>query len=215
MLGFCRSQKKWLGTCRALGSEGIHQVKRINPLKRISEFFYEKSSFKVAIFCTAIFGAYLVLVMTRQAIGFEIPNSNIKSLGMTFGFAESDIITFFKLRNEQMISAYINFNLIWDTIFALIYGVMYAVWLSILLKASAEKFGIVNLIPFLQVIFDWLENYSLGYLAEQYLTTGTITPYIAKLSSYFVMIKWVCSGLTYFAIILGIAFLFVRLFKKK
>ena len=169
----------------------------------------------MAIFCTAIFGAYLVLVMTRQAIGFEIPNSNIKSLGITFGFAQSDIITFFKLRNEQMISAYINFNLIWDTIFAIIYGVMYAVWLSILLKASAEKFCIVNLIPFLQVIFDWLENYSLGYLAEQYLTTGTITPYIAKLSSYFVMIKWVCSGLTYFAIILGIAFLFVRLFKKK
>jgi hypothetical protein len=29
------------------------------------------------------------------------------------------------------------------------------------------------------------------------------------------MIKWVCSGLTYFVIILGIAFLFVRLFKKK
>jgi hypothetical protein len=92
---------------------------------------------------------------------------------------------------------------------------MYAVWLSVLLKESARQVGIANLIPFLQVIFDWLENYSLGYLAEQYLINGTIAPYIAKLSSYFVVIKWVCSGLTYFAIILGITFLFVRLFKKK
>ena len=114
-----------------------------------------------------------------------------------------------------MLSAYINFNLIWDTIFALIYGVMYAVWLSVLLKASARKVGIANIIPFLQVIFDWLENYSIGYLVEQYLINGTITPYIAKLSSYFVMTKWLCSGLTYFTIILGIAFLFVRLLKKK
>jgi hypothetical protein len=92
---------------------------------------------------------------------------------------------------------------------------MYAVWLSVLLKESARQVGIANLIPFLQVIFDWLENYSLGYLAEQYLINGTIATYIAKLSSYFVVIKWVCSGLTYFAIILGITFLFVRLFKKK
>jgi hypothetical protein len=193
----------------------MHQIMRMNPLKRISEFFYEKSSLKVAILCTAIFGAYLVLVMTRQAIGFEIPNGNVKSLGMMFGFEESDILAFFQERTDEMVSAYINFNLIWDTIFALIYGVMYAVWLSVFLKASAEKVGTVNLIPFLQVIFDLLENYSLGYLAEQYLTTGTITLYIAKLSSYFGMIKWVCSGLTYFAIILGITFLFVRLFKKR
>ena len=193
----------------------MNQIMRLNPLKRISELFYEKSSLKVAILCTAIFGAYLFLVMTRQATGFEIPNSNIKSLGMTFGFSESDIITFFQLRTEKMLSAYINFNLIWDTIFALIYGVMYAVWLSVLLKESARQVGIANLIPFLQVIFDWLENYSLGYLAEQYLINGTIATYIAKLSSYFVVIKWVCSGLTYFAIILGIAFLFVLLLKKK
>ena len=193
----------------------MHQVKRLNTLKRISQFFYEKSNLKVAILCTAIFCAYLVLVMTRQANGFEIPNSTIKSLGMTFGFSESDIIIFFQLRTEKMLSAYINFNLIWDTIFALIYGVMYAVWLSVLLKASARKVGIANLISFLQVIFDWLENYSIGYLVEQYLINGTITPYIAKLSSYFVMTKWVCSGLTYFTIILGIAFLFVRIFKKK
>lgn len=153
--------------------------------------------------------------MTRQANGFEIQNSTIKSLGMTFGFSESDIIIFFNLFTEKMLSAYINFNLIRDTIFALIYGVMNAVWLSVLLKASARKVGIANLIPFLQVIFDWLEKYSIGYLVEQYLINGTITPNIAKLSSYFVRTKWVCSRLTYLKIILGIAFLFVRLFMKK
>jgi hypothetical protein len=193
----------------------MQQIMRMNPLKRMSEFFYEKSNLKVAILCTTIFVAYLLLVMTRQATGFEIPNSNVRSLGMTFGFEESDILAFFQARTDEMVFAYINFNLIWDTIFALIYGIMYTVWLSVLLKTSAGKFGIINLIPFLQVIFDWLENYSLGYLAEQYLINGTITPHIVKLSSYFVMIKWVCSGLTYFVIILGIAFLFVRLFKKK
>ncbi|MEI6800553.1 MAG: hypothetical protein WCO04_15265 [Pseudomonadota bacterium] len=193
----------------------MQQVDRINPLKRISQFFYENSNLKVAILCTAIFGAYLVLVMTHQATGFDIPNSNVKSLGMMFGFRESDILEFFQSRTDKMIEAYINFNLIWDMIFALIYGVMYAVWLSVLLKASAGKVGILNLIPFLQVIFDWLENYSLGYLAQLYLINGTIVSSMAKISSYFVMIKWVFSGLTYFTMILAIMFLLARLFKKQ
>ncbi len=192
----------------------MNRIMRVNPLKRISQFFYEKSNLKVALLCTAIFVAYLVLVMTRQAIGFEIPNSDIKSLGMTFGFKESDIIAFFQARTDKMISAYVKFNLIWDTLFALIYGIMYTVWISFFLKGSTGKFGIFNLIPFLQVVFDWSENYSLGFLANQYLMNGTITPYIAKFSSYFVMIKWIFSGLTYFVIVLGIGFLFVRLFKK-
>ena len=193
----------------------MQQVNRMNSLKRISQFFYENSNLKVAILCTAIFGAYLVLVMTHQATGFDIPNSNVKSLGMTFGFKESDILEFFQSRTDKMIEAYINFNLVWDTIFALIYGVMYAVWLSVLLKVFAGKVGILNLIPFLQVIFDWLENYSLGYLAQQYLINGTIVSSMAKISSCFVMIKWTFSGLTYFTIILGIIFLLARLFKKQ
>ena len=188
---------------------------RTQPLKRTSDFFYEKSNLKVAIVCTAIFVTYLVLVMTRQAIGFSIPNINIKSLGMTFGFNESDILAFFHARTDEMIAAYINFNLIWDTIFALIYGIMYVVWFSVLLNASGRNIGILNLIPFLQVIFDWMENYSLGFLAKQYLVDRSIMSFMVNMSSYFVMSKWVFSGLTYFAMIAGVAFLFARIFKKK
>ena len=189
-------------------------VMPVNLLKRTSQFFYENSNLKVAILFTALFVIYLVLVITRQAIGFDIPNSNVRSLGMTFGFGESDILAFFQSRTNKMISAYVNFNLVWDSIFALIYGVMYTVWLSVLLKKSSEKFGILNLVPFLQVMFDWLENYSLAFLAQQYLSDGAMTSYMVGLSSYFVMIKWIFSGLTYFTIILGVGFLISRIVKK-
>lgn len=153
--------------------------------------------------------------MIPQSIGFETQDSTIKSLGTRFGFTESDIFAFFQIRTAEMLSAYIEFNLIWDNIFALLYGTMYAVWLSALLKASERKMGIVNLLPFLQVIFDWLENYSLAQLAEQYLSSETLAPNIAKLSSVFVTTKWVCSGLTFIALFLAMSFLVVRLFKTK
>ena len=189
-------------------------VMRVNLLTRTSQFFYENSNLKVAILFTALFVIYLVLVMTRQAIGFETPNSNVRSLGMTFGFEESDILAFFQSRTNKMISAYVNFNLVWDSIFALIYGVMYAVWLSVLLKKSSGKFGILNLVPFLQVVFDLLENYSLAFLAQQYLSGVAMTSYMVGLSSYFVMMKWAFSGLTYFTLILGAGFLISRIVKK-
>ena len=183
-------------------------------MQHISQFFYKNANLKLAILLTAILGAYLALVMTPQAANFETSSGNIKSLGMSFGFSENDILTFFQLRTENMLSAYINFNLIWDSIFALIYGVMYAVWLSLLLKAYSEKARVLNLIPFLQVIFDWTENYSLGYLADRYLNHGTIDSNLAILSSYAAMLKWLCSGLTYAAIIVGITYLLVRIVKK-
>ena len=136
-------------------------------------------------------------------------------LGMTFGFDEAAVIAFFQVRTETMIAAYIQFTMIWDNVFAVIYGFMYAAWLSVLLKASKAKFGIINLVPFLQVIFDFLENVSLVYTANSYLMNGDIQPYVVSISSIFVMAKWLCSGLTYLALLLGLWLLSVKLFKFK
>lgn len=188
---------------------------KINMFNRISDLFYDKSNLKVAIAGTAIFVAYLFLVMTRQAISFDTVQGDIKSLGMTFGFDEAAVIRFFQARTETMIAAYIQFTMIWDNIFAAIYGLMYAAWLSVLLKASKTKFGILNLVPFLQVIFDFLENTSLVYIANIYLTKGDIQSYFVSMASIFVMAKWVCSALTYLALLLGLWLLSVKLFKLK
>ena len=184
-------------------------------MKRISQFFYQNSNLKVAVLFTAIFIGYLILIMTRKATGFELPNSDIKSLGMSFGFDQADITVFFKIRTDDMIDSYINFNLVWDTLFGLIYGLMYVIWVSVLFKPFSEKAGRVNLIPLAQVLFDWLENYTLGSLAQQYLVDGIITSSTADLASDFCMIKWIFSGLTYVLILVGVILLIARRFKVK
>ena len=182
-------------------------------IKRISLFFYQYSSLKVAVLFTAIFIGYLVLVMTHKATGFELSDGNIKSLSMSFGFNKEDITVFFNTRTDDMINAYINFNQVWDVLFGVIYGLMYTVWVSVLLKPFFGKAGSVNLIPLVQVLFDWLENYTLGFLAHQYLVDGTISSSIADLASAFCMIKWAFSGLTYALILAGVILLIYRYFK--
>jgi hypothetical protein len=176
----------------------------------LSQIFYKKSNIVIALFLTAIFISYLFLVMIDKAAGFELADSNIKSLGTSFGFDQAEIMIFLAARTDEMIRAYINFNQVWDAFFGLTYGLMYVVWVSVLFKPFSHKVGILNLFPLVQVVFDWLENYELALLANQYLADGMISSSNAQLASVFSMIKWACSGLTFALILIGIVLVIAR-----
>lgn len=184
-------------------------------MKSLSQFFYQKSSVFVAILLTAIFIGYLFFIMIGKAAAFELADSNIKSLGTSFGFDKADIIVFLAARTDEMINAYINFNQVWDSLFGLIYGLMYVVWVSVLLKPFSQNTGILNLLPFAQVLFDWFENFELASLASQFLAEGMIYSLNAQLASVFSMFKWACSGLTYTLILMGIILMIVRAIRTK
>ena len=191
--------------------------RRIKPLlvSRLSHFFYQNSGLVTAVFFTIVFTSYLFLIMMGKAAGFELADGNMKSLGTSFGFNHADIVSFLAARTDEMINAYINFNKVWDTLFGLIYGLMYVVWMSVLFKPFAQKIGYLNLFPFAQVLFDWLENYALASLANQYLVDGLISLPIAKLASVFCMFKWVCSGLIFTLILVGIILRIARVVKNR
>ena len=150
-----------------------------------------------------------------KAAGFELAHGNMKSLGTSFGFNHADIIVFLAARTDEMITAYINFNKVWDTLFGLIYGFMYVIWMSVLFKPYAQKVVFLNLFPFAQVLFDWLENYALTSLANQHLVDGLISLPIAKLASVFCIFKWVCSGFTFTLILVGIILMLVQTIKNR
>ena len=184
-------------------------------LKGISQFFYQNSNLVTGVSLTIIFIGYLVLVMMGKGAAFELADSNMRSLGTSFGFDQADIHAFLSARSKEMITAYITFNQVWDVLFGVIYGLMYVVWVSVLLKPLSHKVGGLNLVPFLQVLFDWLENYQLALLANQYLNDGMISPADAQLASVFSMFKWACSSLTYILILIGIILMIRRAVKRK
>jgi len=188
---------------------------KINIIRRLSNLFYQNSSLLIAIALAIIFIGYLFLVMMSKSTGFELSDGNIKSLGTSFGFDEAEIILFFAARTREMIEAYISFNQIWDTLFGLIYGLMYVIWVSVLFKSFSHKAGILNLFPFIQVLFDWLENYTLAALAHQYLADGVFSSVNAKLASIFSIFKWVFSGLTLTLILIGGILMIAQAIKNK
>jgi hypothetical protein len=178
--------------------------RKSGPLRRASEFFYAKSTLVTALIATVVFAGYTVLVLSGQGKAFEVANSTVKSLGTSLGFGQAEILAFFAERSVQQISAYITFNQVWDTLFGVIYGVMYVVWASLLLKPYSQKVGMLNLLPFGQVLFDWLENIGLATVSSEYLADGTISASTAQLASTASSIKWAFALLVYGVILVGI-----------
>ena len=115
----------------------------------------------------------------------------------------------------EQADAYINFNQVWDTLFGLICGVMYVAWVSLLFRPYSHKFGILNLLPFGQVVFDWVENFALAALSNQYLADGSISSSTALLASTASAIKWAFSLLVYGVILVGIVMRIVRALKLR
>jgi hypothetical protein len=186
------------------GTEGTNQSRTFGPLTRASQFFYAKSSLVTAVLATLVFAGYTVLVLSGQGKAFEVANSSIRSLGTSLGFGQAEILAFLAERSADQIAAYITFNQVWDTLFGVIYGVMYVVWVSLLLKPYSQKVGILNLLPFGQVLFDWLENIGLATVSSEYLADGTISASTAQLASTASSIKWAFALLVYGVILVGI-----------
>jgi hypothetical protein len=185
-------------------TEGTNQSRTFGPLTRASQFFYAKSSLVTAVLATLVFAGYTALILSGQGKAFEVANTSIKSLGTSLGFGQAEILAFLAERSADQIAAYITFNQVWDTLFGVIYGVMYVVWASLLLKPYSHKVGILNLLPFGQVLFDWLENIGLATVSSQYLADGTISASTAQLASTASSIKWAFALLVYGVILVGI-----------
>lgn len=189
--------------------------RKSGPLSRASRFFYTKSNLVTALLATAVFAVYLVFVLREQGTAFEVANSSVRSLGTSLGFGQAEILAFLAERNDQMIRAYINFNQVWDSLFGVIYGVMYVLWVSLLFKPYSQKVGILNLLPFGQVVFDWLENVALATASTQYLADGTISSSTALFASISSTVKWVFSLLVYGLIVVGIVLRIVGALKRR
>ena len=195
--------------------KNINPSKKANILTKTSHFFYRKSNFFNALLLTSIFAAYLLFVLTKKAKAFEVANSTVKSLGTSLGFGKVEILTFFAQRSDIMITEYINFNQLYDSLFALIYALMYVLWLSILLKPFSEKLRLLNLLPFAQSLFDWLENFALATLSKQYLADNTISSTTTLLATTSSIIKWAISLLVYLLISLALILKILNRIKNK
>lgn len=183
-------------------------------LTKLSSFFYQKSSLLVCLLMTAITFWYLYFVLVDAAACYAVADSTV-SLGTSFWYGREMLEQFFWARTPQMIACYQELLIVWDGIFALLYGTMYVCWITYIYRPYMSKVSILNLLPFLQTIFDRWENTILNQLADTYMSGELMQWFVIYTSSIFTMVKRVIYILVFVVILYGIYMRVRDRYKKK
>ena len=171
--------------------------------------FQKNKNFYLAIGSTVLFILYIVFFLGDISSCFFIEDGN-RSLGLSFYYTQEMVQNFFEIRNQEQLVCYNEFLIFWDIIFAVIYTLMYSLWITLLLKKI-----ILLIIPFLAMICDWAENYSEILMLEMYLKADFISESIIIIGSGINSAKWIFFYLTYLLILMGIVLKIKNYFKKK
>ncbi len=153
----------------------------------------------LSLVSTLVFFLYITLVLSRLSDCYSL-EVGLNSLGLSFYYTKDMVKSFFELRNQKQLICYSEFLKIWDVIFAIIYTMMYATWITLLLKNKR----IFLIIPILAMLCDWAENFLELLMLETYLKSNFISETFVSLGSGINSIKWILSTLTYLVIIFGI-----------
>ncbi|NOQ73621.1 MAG: hypothetical protein GQ574_16565 [Crocinitomix sp.] len=172
-------------------------------MKKLSIYFYRKSTLALALIATALMIAYFAFVFMPAGKCFEVESGTI-ALGLSFGLPLELVQDFFAVRTVDMIECYIKFNTIWDNIFPLLYGLIYAIWISLIFKPISSKLKLLNLLPFAQTVLDWAENISLVNIANSVLAGDEISSSAVQVASLFSVAKWTVAGLVFITIGIGV-----------
>jgi hypothetical protein len=171
--------------------------------------FQKNKNFHLAIGSTILFILYIVFFLRDISSCFFIEDGN-RSLGLSFYYTKDMVQNFFEIRNQEKLVCYNEFLIFWDIIFAVIYTLMYSLWITLLLKKI-----ILLIIPCLAMICDWAENYSEILMLEMYLKSDFISENLVIIGSGINSSKWIFFYLTYLLILMGLILKIKNYFKRK
>lgn len=153
----------------------------------------------LAIGSTIVMFLYARFIIGHYSICFSISGTS-NSLGLSFGYNINRVQHFFEIRSNEQLNCYSHFIRVWDTIFPIIYTLMYSLWFVYLLK----KWRLLLIIPILHMFSDWIENYVELLMLGAYMNPNTLSENLVSLGSGITILKWSLSIVTYLIIIVGI-----------
>lgn len=153
----------------------------------------------IAVGSTILMVLYAQFILGHFSSCFLIPDSP-NSLGLSFGYDIKVVQCFFDVRTVEQLDCYAQFIRVWDTIFPVIYTLMYSCWMIYLFK----RWPFVLCIPLLHMIADWIENYAELLMLDAYINSSALSEKLVSFGSTTTMIKWSLSIVTYSIILFGI-----------
>ncbi|MBN1266986.1 MAG: hypothetical protein JXA25_15940 [Anaerolineales bacterium] len=186
---------------------------RQSLLSRFSKRLTLISTGKIAVIALVIFLLFTMLVLPDQAARAEQAAGTAESPDTSFFYSAQDLYRIAEEYGEQGRSAYIRARFTFDIIWPVVYSVFLltaAGWLGSRLF-SESRWSLLNLVPLLGTLFDFLENVGASLVFARFPDTS---PILGMLTPVFTLLKWVFLSVGFLIIIFEAAAVLWRKLSK-
>jgi hypothetical protein len=172
-------------------------------MKTLSQFLNRIANAKLLILLFliyAIFPAYF-LKNAEEKIN-QLAGKKIGVIDLTIGFNPQKTYQMVADYGDEARAYYAQTEVTTDVIYPIVYALLFGVILTLLYRNKAYKpFSWINLLPFVALIFDYLENICIVSLLQNYPSQSLNT---ATFCEVFKMLKWVSFGISVVLILYGL-----------
>ena len=184
-------------------------------IKFTSDWFHRISTGWVTLLALVIYLVFMVSVLPEQAAAAEGSAQGGRSPDTSLTYTREDLYSMADNYGEAGRKAYIRARWTFDLIFPLVYTAFLATSISWLFRRSFPEtslWQLVNLIPVLGMIFDFLENSTTTLVFARYPNQ---TPLVDVLAPTFTLIKWLLVSGSFVTLFLALGILCWRWFRKR
>jgi hypothetical protein len=173
-------------------------------MKLISTFFTRISRGWVVALTTTSFMLFMILVLPGQAAKAEVVSAGEGSPDTSFWYTSSDLYRFAEAYGETGRDAYVRARWTFDLIYPLVYTIFLITslsWLFAYASPPDSTWRSLNMVPFLGMIFDYLENTATSVVMARY---PQLTPLAAYAAPLLTLAKWVFVLWSFLCLIIGL-----------
>ena len=170
-------------------------------LTKRSNWLLKISTGPITLACLAIFLIFSVLVQPDQAAQAEIYSAEVGSPDTSLYYTASDLNRMAEAYGSQGRTAYIRARFSFDLIFPLVYTAFLVTAISWLIKRSNldwRTWGLLNLLPVMGMLFDFLENISTSIVMARYPQSTVV---VGHLAGVFTLFKWLFIGASFLVLL--------------
>jgi hypothetical protein len=182
----------------------------MGPFRSISAFIYRVSTRPVVLTALAGFIAFMIFVLPAQANQAEGYAGGAGSPDTSFFYTPTDLYEMAEAYGPDGRAAYVQARYTFDVVWPLVYLAFLATtisWILARLIRPGNPWRLLNLVPVLATLFDFLENTFASVVMLRYPVTTPIVDWLAPLST---MLKWSFISVSFLLIPLGLLALLAR-----
>lgn len=172
-------------------------------MKQLSTFFYRHSNWKIMVGLIAlylIFPGYFLKNAETQIN--TLSGKVLGPIDLTMGFTPDRTLQMVDQYGQAAREYYATVEMTIDVIYPLVYTCLFAVILSLLYyRKSYRPFALVNVFPFVTLVFDYLENITIVTMLKSHPDQSMT---VASFCEIFKMLKWFTFVVTVLLVVYGL-----------